>query len=240
MKNILLVLLSMSILLSSCNFFMNNGITSAFQDYRVQYENESVKILENNQMNVFIFDKNTDFEVSENKRGNSTFYMNTNFFDPNENPIGLVVINKKRKSSRVDRGGYFYVKNGKSHVSPSCPKNVTFASQSILIGIKNGRVNKRLTRMNHAKERTYRNIVGQNNNGDIVIIASKFNGLVTIGEIIEEANKFNLKNAILYDGGSSVDYYFDNGEFSVGFDSSPKIISKLLSLGEPTTYLTID
>jgi exopolysaccharide biosynthesis protein len=94
--------------------------------------------------------------------------------------------------------------------------------------------------MNHAKERTYRNIVGQNNNGDIVIIASKFNGLVTIAEIIEEANKFNLKNAILYDGGSSVDYYFDNGEFSVGFDSSPKIISKLLSLGEPTTYLTID
>ena len=93
-----------------------------------------------------------DFGVSETLPIDSDFYINSNFFSDHA-PIGLVVVNGKRKSSRVKGGGFFYVLNGMPHVSPlKCPLWSKFASQTILWGINNGKINHRLIKTKHAKQ----------------------------------------------------------------------------------------
>ena len=80
----------------------------------------------------------------------------------------MVVINGKKIHSKTVGGGYFYVVNGKAHISAKkCPKNVDFASQTILWGIDDGVKNKKLFKTVHGKLKRYRTIIGENNSGDI-------------------------------------------------------------------------
>ena len=94
-----------------------------------------------------------EFGVSETRPTKSDFYINSNFFTV-ESPIGLVVVDGKRKSRRVKGGGFFYVRNGKPYVkSLKCPTWTKFASQTILWGLDDGKINDRLITKNHAKQK---------------------------------------------------------------------------------------
>ena len=105
----------------------------------------NIKLTGDNHYNILIIDKdNMEFGVSTEKPKNVDFYTNSNFFD-NNSAIGLVVINKRRIQKRTKGGGYFYVVNGKPYIkSRECPSMTDFASQTILWGIDNGRINQHL------------------------------------------------------------------------------------------------
>ena len=76
----------------------------------------------------------------------------------------------------------FYVKNGNPSIGiNSCPSGVDYASQSILWGIRNGSPNTSLTKRGHAKVKTYRNIVGKDKNGNVVVDESDYD---VIGMIV--------------------------------------------------------
>lgn len=205
-----------------------------------EYENERVTIKSNDDFKVFIFDKNSDFSVSEGKPKGCQFYMNSNFFDKKNDPIGLVVINGKRHSNRIGRGGFFYVLDGKPKVSRSCPSYTDYSSQAYLWGISNGQVNNQLINMKHAKEETYRNVVGQDKNGNIIIVTSTFGSMVTIKEILNVGKEFGMVNAVLFDGGTSLDYKFNNGEYRTKFKSLPNWIGFISGYGNPTTYICVN
>ena len=178
-----------------------------------------------------------DFGVSETLPIDSDFYINSNFFSDHA-PIGLVVVNGKRKSSRVKGGGFFYVLNGMPHVSPlKCPLWSKFASQTILWGINNGKINHRLIKTKHAKQKRYRTLMGQNKDGDIIVISSNRIGLVTIKEILEFSLKFTIVNGILLDGGTSVDYKFSDENGATTFSSVPHSLKNSLNIKHPTTYI---
>ena len=177
------------------------------------------------------------FGVSETKPKNSDFYINSNFFTT-ESSIGLVVIDRKRKSNRVDGGGFFYVKNGKPFVKvKECPRMTEHASQTILWGIDNGTVNTSLTKKAHAKRKRYRTLMGQNKKGDIIIISSNRIGFVTIQEILDFSKKYEIVDGILLDGGTSVDYKFSDDNTTVEFASVPEKIKKEFDIKKPTTYI---
>jgi len=178
-----------------------------------------------------------DFGVSESRPTKSDFYVNSNFFTVNA-PIGLVVIDGKRKSLRVKGGGFFYVRNGKPYVkSLKCPTWTKFASQTILWGLDDGKINNRLINTNHSKQKRYRTLMGQNKDGDIIVISSNRLGLVTIKEILEFSSEFDIVDGILLDGGTSVDYKFSDDNGSTTFSSVPHGLKNSLNVKRPTTYI---
>ncbi|MDG1014039.1 MAG: phosphodiester glycosidase family protein [Flavobacteriaceae bacterium] len=190
------------------------------------------------QYNVVNIEKDVmNFGVSETRPVDSDFYINSNFFSDNAT-IGLVVINGKQKSSRVKGGGFFYVLNDLPHVSPlKCPSRTKFASQTILWGINNGDINHRLTKSKHAKQKRYRTLMGQNKDGDIIVISSNRIGFVTIKEIIEFSLTLNIVDGILLDGGTSVDYKFSDDNGITTFSSVPHSLKNFLEIKHPTTYI---
>ena len=178
-----------------------------------------------------------EFGVSETRPTKSDFYINSNFFTV-ESPIGLVVVDGKRKSRRVKGGGFFYVRNGKPYVkSLKCPTWTKFASQTILWGLDDGKINDRLITKNHAKQKRYRTLMGQNKNGDIIVISSNRLGLVTIKDILDFSLKFDIVDGILLDGGTSVDYKFSDDNGSTTFSSVPHGLKNSLDIKHPTTYI---
>jgi hypothetical protein len=203
----------------------------------VIYEREGVKIYRNNNFDVMVFNpKNMSFGVSVGKPNNVNFYMNSNFF--NKRAIGLVVVDGHRKSGRVNGGGYFYVKNGKPSIGIySCPSGVDYASQTILWGIRNGSPNTSLTKRGHAKVKTYRNIVGKDKNGNLVVIASNDGGVVTIKDVINEGLRMGIIDGVLFDGGTSVDYKYTDNHYTNKFQSLSSTLKKIGGVDEPTTYI---
>lgn len=177
------------------------------------------------------------FGVSTEKPNDADFFTNSNFFNDDAS-IGLVVINKHRVQKRVKNGGYFYVVNGKPYVRvKSCPSMTDFASQTLLWGIDNGRVNTPLINSRKASLKKYRTIMGETSNGDIMIISSNRIGLVTTKEIIEYAQSKGMVEGILLDGGSSVDYKFNDGVNERTFQSIPSTLKPFLKIDEPKTYI---
>jgi hypothetical protein len=226
-------LLKFSILLVSVIFLVCTSFKSTYvsSSHNAQVTNES-------NFNILIVNKNhMKFGVSTNKPTKSDFYTNSNFFT-NKSSIGLVVINGKKIHSKTVGGGYFYVVNGKAHISAKkCPKNVDFASQTILWGIDDGVKNKKLFKTVHGKLKRYRTIIGENNNGDIMIISSERLGLVAIKEIIDFAYNRGMTEGILLDGGTSVDYKFSDDKNSISFESVPSDLKPLFNIKKPTTYI---
>jgi len=218
--------------LSFGNFFYTNSNKS-----EVVYEREGVVVYKNNNYDIMVFNpKNMSFGVSTTKPKNVNFYMNSNFFD--EETIGLVVVNGRRLSDRVESGGYFYVKDGKPYVGIKyCPGYTDYASQSILWGIRKGKPNNWLIKRDHAKVKTYRNLVGKDKNGNIVVIVSNRGGMVTINDIVNEGLKMGVMDGVLFDGGSSVEYKYKDNDFSSKFKSLSTPLKRLTGVDDPTTYI---
>ena len=202
-------------------------------------EPNNISIIEEGDYNVIVMNKEAmKFGVSEGKPENADFYINSNFFK-NEGPIGLVVVDGIRKNNRVKEGGYFYVKKGIPYVrAKSCPKMTEYASQTILWAIDNGRVNEGLLKKSHAKLERHRTIMGENDQGQIMIISSSsYCSLVTIEEIINFAIKKGMVEGILLDGGTSVDYKCTNGVESADFSSVPENLKSTFGITKPFTYI---
>lgn len=217
--------------------YENKSLYNKTSKSGVVYERDGVKIYKNNNFDIMVFNqKNMSFGVSVGKPKNVNFYMNSNFF--NKRAIGLVVVDGHKKSGRVKGGGYFYVKNGKPSIGiRSCPGGVDYASQTILWGIQNGSANISLTKKGHAKVKTYRNIVGKDNEGNIIVIASNSGGVVTVKDVINEGLRMGIINGVLFDGGTSVDYKYSDGRYSNEFQSLSSTLKKIGGIDEPTTYI---
>lgn len=198
-----------------------------------------ITITEESDYNIIIMDKkDMKFGVSESKPENSDFYINSNFFS-NKGPIGLVVVDGVRLNKRTKSGGFFYVKNGVPYVrSRFCPKKTEYASQTILWAIDDGQVNEGLLKKSHSKLERYRTIIGENAQGQIMIISSSyFLSLVTIEEIVNFAKEKGMVEGILLDGGTSVDYKCTNGKDDVEFSSVPENLKPSLGITKPFTYI---
>ena len=208
--------------------------------FEVVYDSPGVEISTNGAIDILKFDnKKTDFGVSEGKPTKSNFYLNTNFFTSSGDPIGLVVVDGKRKSNRVKGGAYFYVRNGEAHVSSkSCPYNTKFATQTILWGIDNKKINLPLTRRGHAKQLHYRILVGENTNGEIVVIVSRIR--ITIKELLVVGMEQNIVDGALFDGGSSVEYSFNDGKFSRSFKSMSDLVKMFSKTKQQPTFMTMN
>lgn len=203
-------------------------------------EERKTKILNVDNFTVYHIDKNEMvFGVSMGKPSGKNFYINSNFFDKEGDPMGLVVIDGKRKSKRIkNRGGFFYVKNGKAEVrANTCPNRTEFSSQTILWAIDNGKINSGLLKTEHGKKKAYRSLMGENKEGNIIIIASKRTGFVTIEEIVNYAVSIGIVEGILLDGGTSVEYKFTDSKSVSEFRAVPHLLQGFFEKNNPPVYI---
>jgi uncharacterized protein YigE (DUF2233 family) len=245
MKYLLFTFLSFTVYpilsdLTNWSFYNNKTAHNTSNLSKLKYKGDGVKIYTNNNFDIYYFNpKKVKFGVSSVRPSGKKFYMNSNFF--NKRAIGLVVENGVRKSRKVSGGGYFYVSDNKVDIKRgSCPKNIKYASQTILWGIDNGIMNMSLMKKGHAKQLTYRNIVGKNKNGEIIFIVSNFGGVVTIEDVINEGVKQGMVEGILFDGGTSVEYMFNDGNYSTSFTALSDYGKKLMKIDKPTTYIYVN
>tara|TARA_B100002019_G_scaffold277184_1_gene276739 strand:+ start:972 stop:1697 length:726 start_codon:yes stop_codon:yes gene_type:complete len=208
--------------------------------FEVIYDSPGVEISTNGAIDILKFNPNkTNFGVSEGKPTNSNFYLNTNFFTPSGDPIGLVVVDGKRKSNRVKGGAYFYVRNGEAHVkSKGCPYDTKFATQTILWGIDNKKINLPLTRTGHANQLRYRILVGENDKGEIIVLVSRIR--LTIKELLEVGVNQNIVDGALFDGGSSVEYSFNDGKFSRSFKAMSDVVKMFTKTKQQPTFMSMN
>lgn len=198
------------------------------------------KISKENSFIIYHIDKNEmNFGVSMGKPAGKDFYINSNFFDKSGDPIGLVIIKGERKSERIkNKGGFFYVKNGEAKISSiSCPPKTEFSSQTILWAIDDGKINRDLLEAGHGKEEAYRSLIGEDKDGNIIIIASERSGLVTIGEIIDYAVSIGIVEGILLDGGTSVEYKFTDSKSVKEFKALPGFLQGFFEKNNPPVYI---
>jgi hypothetical protein len=178
------------------------------------------------------------FAVSRKKPAESDIYINSNFFD-HRGPIGELIVSKKRLSSRVRGGGYFFVTGGVPGVSAYAPpKNPEHSTQSILVAIDNGKVNKPMLRRAHARESTYRSLIGVDSSNNLTIIVSGRGCTFTISDIVDAAKRRGVREAILPDAGSSVDYKLSDGNSEVSMKAVPGLMKSAMKIEEPKSYIT--
>ena len=224
MKKIILLVVIITLLIIGCSISKSLHISS---------------IQTNVNFNVLTIKKGEMmFGVSNKKPENTDFYINSNFFTKTNNPIGLVVIDRLRYSDRKTGGGYFYVVNGIPHISAKyCPKMTEYASQSILWVIDDGVENKSLYDTKHGNKNVYRTVMGQNKDGDIIVVSSSRLGFVTIKDIVSYSKSIGMVEGILLDGGTSVDYKFSDDSNEIEFQSIPDIVKSSMTIDQPTTYI---
>jgi len=239
-KIIILTIVSLvTLILSSFSVFTETKKTKKVTVQKFAISPKEISM--GNLVVVTIKKKSMNFMVCENEDKEHDFYMNSNFFDKLGSPIGEVVVDGKVINHNSNGGGYFYSNGGEPSISLyQRPKNVKYCSQTGLIGIINGKINKKITKTHLNKQRFYRTLIGKNSSGDLIIIHSDVLGLVSIEDICKFGIAQGIKDGLLFDGGSSVDIKVKSDEVSHYFKSVPDVAKVIAGIDQPPVYIVGD
>jgi len=234
----------------SCKFSLKEAVNSAF--------NPSV-------LNVFEFDQKLfSANVYFNKffRGSTAdkileandlnFTINSNFFNKNGYPLGLVVKEDSVYTRKV-RGwkGFFFIKNGiancgTENLMDRTSGKLESAIQSLPALIEDGEIFDYVIQKNTSWFNTntisYRSLAGTKPNGNLVFIVSGNGGTLNIKEIALIAKKLNLQHSALFDGGKPLQYEFKHKDFSLSFHAFNRWIdfsSEKIKKQNPPVYIGI-
>jgi hypothetical protein len=193
-----------------------------------------------NKILIFEFNLKNEFSLSADVKNNlrpitsseaiknKNFSLNTNFYG--EGAIGGVIIDGVQfKGENASSKGFFKVINGKPVAGPKSifeevKGSVSHSCQAHPSVMKNGVLfhyilSEELPYKKVWKKKTYRNLIGNLSNGNLVAVLSNNGGLVSVKEISQIAQKYGVINASLFDGGGALQYEYDNDDFSVSFSA---------------------
>lgn len=220
-----------TIILLACSIF---GVKKLYYD---NYECDRFKVTSTGKYHVIeFFTGNTDFEVSTKKKGN--FYVNANFFTPEERVIGGLIINGASLNSQIKGGGSFVVKNGRPSIAFNRIRGCEYLTQSIIWAMRNGRINSRALLSASSKNKAARVLIGKTQDGRVIVIHSNQLIYVTLSEIFNFAKDHtDLIDAIVLDGGTSVDIGLEWNGYVHRMKSVPSYVKRLMNISEPKTYI---
>lgn len=235
MKKLLFLSLDLLLLVFLSSFSYKTVVLSKNNFSVVKHHLDDV----NQSLYVVTIQKNSmKFGVSKGNSNKNDFFLNANFFTPSGKPIGEVVINHKKINPRISGGGFFYTLNGTPHVSLNGhPSNAENVVQTKYVGVINGKLNKSLFRGSMNTSEVKRQIMGINENGDLVIVLTDLTSNVTMKRLSQFALDMGLKNAILFDGGSSIDLFIRDSQNSFSLMTLPHLLKKLSNTPEPPIYI---
>ena len=177
-----------------------------------------------------------NYSVTNHNHENFNFYVNANYFD--KKPIGEVKINGEVINRKNKKGGYFTT-DGKTpkFYFYNRPNNVKFSSQTHTIGIINGKLNFHIFNQSWAKYRLHRLIVGEDINGNIIVVHSRDNGKLTVSEICEISKKLGVYNGLIFDGGASVEIGLKDGNINYTYQSVSDLSRNFFNVPTPSVFI---
>ena len=179
----------------------------------------------------------TKFSVNRGKPSSCKFYANSNFFTPDNEVIGGLVIDGRTIHSQLAGGGSFAVVNGKPIISFKKIRKCTQLSQSIVWLIRAGRINKSALASRTATKLNYRLMIGKDASGNVIVINTGSLERSTLSDMVSFAKERGVVDAIMLDSGSSVDVGIRNGNYSYSSKSCPSTIKQILGIAEPPAYI---
>jgi hypothetical protein len=184
-----------------------------------------------------IFKNKMNYKVNTNNGGDVDFYLNSNFFGPTS-PIGEVIVNGKVVNNKVKRGGYFTSNGGGPTISLYNRPNSLYSTQTKYITIKNGTLNESMFISRLSKWKTYRTLLGEDKNGNLILIHSGINGLLSVEDITIIGKSESMINSLMFDGGSSIEVLLKDGTFKHKYHSVSDIEKKIFKIHKPFVYIT--
>ena len=177
-----------------------------------------------------------NYSVTNRNHKNFNFYVNANYFG--KKPVGEVKINNKVVNKKNKNGGFFTTdgKTPKFYFN-NRPNNVKFSSQTHTVGIINGKVNNRIFNQGWAKVKVHRLMVGEDINGNIIVIHSRNLGFLTVSEICKIGKKLGVYNGLIFDGGASVEVGLKDGNTNYSYQCVNDIARKLFDVPTPSVFI---
>ena len=177
-----------------------------------------------------VADPNSNFSplrVAEaQERKNSSFLINASFYDPANQALGEVIYCSKQYQSKSNSSGYFKVIDGVPHAGPRSVFDKyrnppQYSCQAHPSTMKDGVIFQYILDNSFSKwrQRTYRNLIGEKEDGNIVCIASGNGGLLDVREISQLAKLIGVKHATLFDAGVALQYAFESPGYSMEFSA---------------------
>jgi len=168
---------------------------------------------------------------------NSNFAINTNFYG--ESAIGEIIIKNKRfGNANKNASGFFKVIDGKPIVGAKSLFNgylgtVSYSCQAFPSVMKNGTMfpyisSEKPPYKKSWKLKTYRNLIGTLENGNLICVLSYNGGLLSVKEISTIAKKYGVTNASLFDGGAALQYEYNSKDFHLRFSA----LNNIFDFGE--------
>lgn len=203
---------------------------------------ESVEIENSKSLNghVFIitlFRSKMNFEVTCESYRNFDFYVNSNFFDGQGDPLAELRIYNKTKKSRTAGGGFFVSDGSVGIVTIFSRPLMKYISQSSYVAIKNAVINNSYNKSRWGTMQTYRALIGENQKGDILVLHSAAFGFVTIAQISQLAKNAGIINGIHLDGGTSVAVKLVDGSYRHSFQSVSDLGKKINNIHQPPVHI---
>jgi uncharacterized protein YigE (DUF2233 family) len=162
-----------------------------------------------------------------NERKPSNFIINSCFYDPQNRALGEIIYQGKTYQGKTHASGYFRVINGVPHAGPTSifqefNTTPTYSCQAHPSTLKNGRLfsyieDERMQTLWNQK--TYRNLIGERKDGQLVVVVSGNGALLDVKEITQIAQRIGVHHASLFDAGSALQYHFKDGSYSMEFSA---------------------
>lgn len=73
--------------------------------------------------------------------------------------------------------------------------------------------------------------------GRVVVVVSRLGGIATVGDVIDTGLNFGVRDGLLLDGGSSVEYAYSDSEFSSGFRALSASLKRWRDIPEPPVFI---
>jgi uncharacterized protein YigE (DUF2233 family) len=157
----------------------------------------------------------------------ANFVLNANFYGTNNQIVGELILAGKKFKNQTNDSGFFRVIKNTPYVGPrsyinTIPGDIQYSCQAFPSVMNKGQIfpyiisEKRPSKLQW-KKKTYRNLVGRKENGNIVFILSNQRGFLSIKEITTIAKVYGVDTAALFDGGKALQYRINHPDFKMSF-----------------------
>lgn len=215
------------------HFSFKRNHTGFFRRQMSKFFPGQIRIIEITPENKFLLvaDPESDFRAMNGddalKKSSANFVINANFYSSEQEVMGELILDGKKYNEQTDASGFFRVIDNFPYVGPrsyinSITGDIQYSCQAFPSVINEGEIfSYILTEESPAqplwKKKTYRNLVGRKENGNIVFILSHQRGFLSVKEITQLAKVYGVTTAALFDGGRALQYSLEHPDYKLSF-----------------------
>lgn len=181
------------------------------------------------------------FEVVNRNHESHDIWINANYFTKNGTPIGEVKIDGKNYARKRPGGAYFTSNGGDPRLYfGKRPNKVLFSAQTHTPIIIKGKPCSKIFNQRWARKKLPRLIVGKDSEGNLCVVHTIGLTACTVREFYHVARDLGIYNAMMFDGGASIEVGVRDGVNTYEYQIVGDIQRKIGDVPTPTVFIVGD